>query len=177
MTQTEQNKLSISDDISVTDNLRISDIQDVADPKTVIEEYPVPPSVAQLVTRTRAEAHAILHGQDDRVIVIVGPCSIHDPVAALDYGTRLEALRQNYSKDLLIIMRVYFEKPRTTVGWKGLINDPDLDDSFDINKGLRLARKLLLDLNLAGVPAGTEYLDLLTPVSYTHLTLPTTPYV
>ena len=93
MTQTEQNKLSISDDISVTDNLRISDIQDVADPKTVIEEHPVPPSVAQLVTRTRAEAHAILHGQDDRVIVIVGPCSIHDPVAALDYGARLEALR------------------------------------------------------------------------------------
>ena len=163
MMQKEQNKPSLSDDLSVTDNLRISDIQDVADPKTVIEEHPVPPSVAQLVTRTRAEAHAILHGQDDRVIVIVGPCSIHDPVAALDYGARLEALRQNYSKDLLIIMRVYFEKPRTTVGWKGLINDPDLDGSFDINKGLRLARKLLLDLNLAGVPSGTEYLDLLTP--------------
>ena len=118
MTQIEQNTLSTSDGISVTDNLRIADIQDVADPKTVIEEYPVPPSVAQLVTRTRAEAHAILHGQDDRVIAIVGPCSIHDPVAALDYGARLEALRQNYSKDLLIVMRVYFEKPRTTVGWK-----------------------------------------------------------
>jgi 3-deoxy-7-phosphoheptulonate synthase len=163
MTQTEQYKPSISDDLGVTDNLRISGIQDVADPKTVIEEHPVPPSVAQLVTRTRAEVHAILHGQDDRVVVIVGPCSIHDPVAALDYGARLEVLRQNYSNDLLIIMRGYFEKPRTTDGWKGMINDPDLDGSFNINKGLRLARKLLLDLNLAGVPAGTEYLDLLTP--------------
>ena len=163
MTQTEQNKQSISDDISVTDNLRISDIQDVADPKTVIEEHPLPPSVAQLVTRTRAEAHAILHGQDDRVIVIVGPCSIHDPVAALDYGARLEALRQSYSKDLLIIMRVYFEKPRTTVGWKGLINDPNMDGSFDVETGLLKARELLIYLTELGLPLATEALDPISP--------------
>ena len=105
----------------------------------------------------------ILHGEDDRLLVVVGPCSIHDPDAAREYATRLTKVRDELTGDLMIIMRVYFEKPRTTVGWKGLINDPNLDDSFEINKGLRIARKLLLDLNEMGMPAGTEYLDLISP--------------
>jgi 3-deoxy-7-phosphoheptulonate synthase len=104
-----------------------------------------------------------VHGTDDRLMVVVGPCSIHDPVAARDYANRLLELRNELADDLLIVMRVYFEKPRTTVGWKGLINDPNLDNSFEINKGLRLARELLLDLNSMGMPAGTEYLDLISP--------------
>ena len=110
-----------------------------------------------------------MHGDDQRLIVITGPCSIHDVSAAKEYASRLKPLIEKYSDDLLIIMRVYFEKPRTTVGWKGLINDPSLDNSFNINKGLRLARKLLLDLNEMGVPAGTEYLDLITPQYVTDL--------
>ncbi len=112
---------------------------------------------------TREAIRNILMGDDDRLLVISGPCSIHDPAAALEYAGRLLPLKEKHQQDLLIVMRVYFEKPRTTVGWKGLINDPDLDDTFDINKGLRTARKLLLDLNDMGVPAGTEYLDIITP--------------
>jgi 3-deoxy-7-phosphoheptulonate synthase len=146
-----------------TDDLRIVEIKDVANPATVIEEFPITDQVADLVSATRHDIHRILHGEDDRLVVVVGPCSIHDPEAALEYAGRLAALRPAYADQLLLVMRVYFEKPRTTVGWKGLINDPGLDGSFDINRGLRWARKLLLDINSQGVPAGTEYLDLLTP--------------
>ena len=146
-----------------TDDLRITQIREVPNPSTVCKEYPASDRAADLTSRTRQEIHSILHGSDDRLLVIIGPCSIHDPEAALDYASRLLPLRQHYIADLLIVMRVYFEKPRTTVGWKGLINDPDLDGSYDISKGLRFARKLLLDLNNLGLPAGTEYLDLLTP--------------
>ena len=163
MDQADNLKHNTSDDLSVTDNLRIARIQDVANPKTIIDELPASDDISSLVTHTRAEAHRVLDGTDDRIIAIIGPCSIHDPEAALDYAARLKTLRDTFADDLLIIMRVYFEKPRTTVGWKGLINDPNLDGSFDINHGIRLARKLLLDLNRMGVPAGTEYLDLLTP--------------
>ena len=169
MNQAGTLKHNTSDHLSVTDNLRIDGIQDVANPKTIIDELPASSEISSLVTRTRAEAHRIPDGTDNRVIAIIGPCSIHDPEAALDYARRLQSLRDACSDDLLIIMRVYFEKPRTTVGWKGLINDPNLDGSFDINHGIRLARKLLLDLNRIGMPAGTEYLDLLTPQYITDL--------
>ena len=108
-------------------------------------------------------AEAILRGEDDRLLVVIGPCSIHDPSAALEYGSRLKPLMERFSEDLHIVMRVYFEKPRTTVGWKGLINDPHLDNSFDINRGLRIARELLLELASLGVPAGTEFLDTISP--------------
>jgi 3-deoxy-7-phosphoheptulonate synthase len=146
-----------------TDDLRISEIKEVIAPVTVHDEYPITEFAAETVVKTRAEIHDILTGDDDRLMVVIGPCSIHDPKAAIEYGNRLKAIKDDLSKDLLIIMRVYFEKPRTTVGWKGLINDPDLDSSFDINKGLRIARSLLLDLNNMGMPAATEYLDLITP--------------
>lgn len=146
-----------------TENLRISAIAPVATPALIQAEHPVTDAAASLVARTRAEIQAILDGEDDRLLVVVGPCSIHDPHAALEYAQRLAALRADLASDLLIVMRVYFEKPRTTVGWKGLINDPDLDGSFHINKGLRTARQLLIDLNESGVPAGVEFLDILTP--------------
>ena len=149
--------------MKLTENLNVVNVLPLISPKKLKELLPVSETAAETVFNARNSIKQILAGNDRRLLVIVGPCSIHDPVAALDYGARLEVLRQNYSNDLLIIMRVYFEKPRTTVGWRGLLNDPDLDGSFNINKGLRLARKLLLDLNLTGVPAGTEYLDLLTP--------------
>ena len=146
-----------------TDDLRITGIREVPNPNTVCAEYPATDRAANLTVRTRQEIHSILHGHDDRLLVIIGPCSIHDPKAALDYASRLLASRRTHSADLLVVMRVYFEKPRTTVGWKGLINDPNLDGSYDIGNGLRIARKLLLDLNNLGLPAGTEYLDLMTP--------------
>ncbi len=146
-----------------TDDLRIVDIYEVVPYADLQAEFPITENAARTTHDTRQAIHRILHGEDDRLLVIVGPCSIHDPEAALDYAARLKKLRDQLGDDLLIVMRVYFEKPRTTVGWKGLINDPDLDDSFQINKGLRLARKLLLDLNDSGVPAATEYLDLMTP--------------
>ena len=145
------------------ENLRIQAIKPVATPALVQEELPITDTAAKLVSRTRDEIRAILAGEDDRLLVVVGPCSIHDPEAALDYAGRLHALREQLSDDLLIVMRVYFEKPRTTVGWKGLINDPDLDGSFQINRGLRTARKLLIELGSRGVPAGVEFLDILTP--------------
>ena len=147
----------------VTENLRIASIRPVATPERVQEELPLTAAPAQTVVRARQEVQDILHGRDDRLLVIVGPCSIHDPAAALDYAARLQALRAQLAGQLLIVMRVYFEKPRTTVGWKGLINDPGLDDSYDIDRGLRQARKLLLDLNDRGLPAGVEFLDILTP--------------
>ncbi len=138
-------------------------MQEVVKPIQVHQELPITDAAVQTVIGARAEAHKILSGDDDRLLVVVGPCSIHDPDAALEYAEKLKAIKTELKNDLLIIMRVYFEKPRTTVGWKGLINDPDLNSTFNINKGLRIARKVLLDINNLGVPAATEYLDLITP--------------
>jgi 3-deoxy-7-phosphoheptulonate synthase len=146
-----------------TDDLRIREIREVVSPWQLLAELPISDAAAELTFRTREDIHAILHGKDDRVLVIVGPCSIHDVDAAREYGARLREVRHDLRHELAVVMRVYFEKPRTTVGWKGLINDPGLDSSFEINRGLRLARRLLLDLNEMGVPAGTEYLDIITP--------------
>ena len=147
----------------VTDNTRMKSIRAVSTPAQVQAELPLSERAARTTFETRREIQDILNGRDDRLLVIVGPCSIHDTAAALDYAQRLAAVREQLGKHLLIVMRVYFEKPRTTVGWKGLINDPDLNDSYDIDRGLRIARQLLLDLNGQGMPAGVEYLDLLTP--------------
>ena len=146
-----------------TDDLRIRGIKEVSSPDVIRDEYPITEKAARTVYEARTAIHNILHGRDDRLLVVVGPCSIHDPEAALDYASRLLKVREKLRNDLEIVMRVYFEKPRTTIGWKGLINDPDLDGSFHINKGLRKARKLLLDLAEMGVPAATEYLDLISP--------------
>ena len=145
-----------------TDDLRITSIDDVVTPATLLEELPLSDETSGHIFGTRREIHRILSGEDDRLLVIVGPCSIHDPAAALEYASRLREPRRSLSDRLLVVMRVYFEKPRTTVGWKGLINDPDLDGSFNINRGLRIARRLLLDLNDTGMPAGVEFLDLIT---------------
>jgi 3-deoxy-7-phosphoheptulonate synthase len=146
-----------------TDDLRIIDVTEVVPYAELQAELPVTENAAKTTFEARQAIHRILHGKDDRILVIVGPCSIHDPKAALEYAGRLKEVRERLADDLLIVMRVYFEKPRTTVGWKGLINDPDLDGSFLINKGLGLARKLLIDINDMGVPAATEYLDLMSP--------------
>lgn len=146
-----------------TDDLRIASIDDVVTPAVILNELPLSDRTSRRIFETRQAIHRILTGEDDRLLVIVGPCSIHDPAAALEYGSRLLEPRRSLSDRLLVVMRVYFEKPRTTVGWKGLINDPDLDGSFNINRGLRVARRLLLDLNDAGMPAGVEFLDLITP--------------
>ncbi len=146
-----------------TDDLRIADVSPVINPHMLFEQIPASDQAAATTLEAREQIQQILQGDDDRILVICGPCSIHDIDAALDYARWLLKLKQQHSDDLLILMRVYFEKPRTTVGWKGLINDPDLDQSFDINKGLHLSRKLLLDLNDMGMPAATEYLDLITP--------------
>jgi 3-deoxy-7-phosphoheptulonate synthase len=127
------------------------------------DEMPINETAAQTTLQARAEIHNILTGQNDRLLVVVGPCSIHDPKAALEYAGLLKTIKDELKDDLVIVMRVYFEKPRTTVGWKGLINDPDLDSSFNINKGLRVARQLLVDVNTLGMPAATEYLDLISP--------------
>ncbi|HEY3486467.1 MAG TPA: 3-deoxy-7-phosphoheptulonate synthase AroG [Gammaproteobacteria bacterium] len=152
-----------------TDNLRIDDIREVSIPAEVRAEYPLTEAAAKTVYEARQAIHNILQATDDRMLIIVGPCSIHDPKAALEYAQCLLKVRQKLAKDLLIVMRVYFEKPRTTVGWKGLINDPNLDNSFEINKGLRLARKLLLDLSEIGLPTATEFLDLITPQYFSDL--------
>ena len=146
-----------------TDDLRIRDIKELTPPGELMREFPCTESASATVYRAREEIHRIMHRGDSRLLVIVGPCSIHDYAAAMEYATRLQALRQTLEQDLTIVMRVYFEKPRTTVGWKGFINDPDLNDSFDINKGLHQARKLLLDINQLGLAAATEYLDLISP--------------
>ncbi len=148
---------------SATDDLRITSIDYVINPDALIEKLPLTEPAIHTTLNTRQDIHRILAGRDDRILVVTGPCSIHDPQAALDYAKWLAPLIQRHRDHLLLVMRVYFEKPRTTVGWKGLINDPDLNDTFDINKGLTLARRLLLDLNQMGVPAGTEYLDIITP--------------
>lgn len=152
-----------------TDDLRIESIKAVTSPAEVCEEIPVTKDAAKTTYETRQAIHNIMYGEDDRLLVVVGPCSIHDVKAAKEYASRLKPLINKHRDDLVIVMRVYFEKPRTTVGWKGLINDPDLDNSFQINKGLRMARQLLLELNEMGVPAGTEYLDLITPQYVTDL--------
>jgi len=146
-----------------TDDLRIAQIQHVINPNQIYLEIPISEKSAEVTLNTRKHIQNILNGTDDRLLVVSGPCSIHDPKAALDYAGQLFEIKNELEQDLLIVMRVYFEKPRTTVGWKGLINDPDLDNSFDINKGLRIARQLLLELNELGMPAGTEYLDVITP--------------
>ena len=146
-----------------TDDLRIRQLDELVTPAAVIAELPCDDAVSQTVSDARGALHDILHGRDDRLIVVVGPCSIHDPASAIDYARRLKPLRDALAGELEIVMRVYFEKPRTTVGWKGLINDPALDGSFDINRGLRLARRLLRDINALGLPAGCEYLDTISP--------------
>lgn len=146
-----------------TDDLRIASIKAVATPTEICEEIPVTEEATGTTYQSRQSVHDILAGKDDRLVVITGPCSIHDPEAAMEYADRLLGLKQELEEDLLLVMRVYFEKPRTTVGWKGLINDPYLDGSFQINKGIRIARQLLLDLNNMGIPAGVEYLDIITP--------------
>lgn len=146
-----------------TDDVRITGLQEVLPPITLHEEFPMDERASEIVYHARKDIHDILQGEDDRLVVVVGPCSVHDPDAAREYATRLKLLIDEMAGDLCIIMRVYFEKPRTTVGWKGLINDPDLDESFKINKGLRLARELLRDLAVQGVPTGTEFLDLISP--------------
>ena len=146
-----------------TENTRIRSIRAVSTPAQVQAELLLTEAAARTTLETRREIQNILGGRDERLLVIVGPCSIHDPQAALDYAARLKVVGAQLRNNLLIVMRVYFEKPRTTVGWKGLINDPDLNDGFDIDRGLRIGRKLLIDINEMGVPAGVEYLDILTP--------------
>lgn len=146
-----------------TDNVRIREIKELWPPLTHLREFPLSAAASELIVNTRNDIVASLNGKEDRLLVVVGPCSIHDVLAAQEYGQRLLALRQHYADELLVVMRVYFEKPRTTMGWKGLINDPHLDESFDINAGLRLARGLLLTLNNMGMPAATEFLDMITP--------------
>ncbi|GAA4405131.1 phospho-2-dehydro-3-deoxyheptonate aldolase [Advenella faeciporci] len=146
-----------------TDDLRIREIKELSPPSHLMREFPCTTKISNVVHEARDAVHKIIHGDDDRMVVVIGPCSIHDPKAALEYVKRLKAERERFKGELEIIMRVYFEKPRTTVGWKGLINDPGLDGSFNINKGLRLARQLLLAVNDEGVPAGCEFLDMITP--------------
>ena len=146
-----------------TDDLRICETKEVVAPVQVHDDIPLTETAANTILQARTDIHKVLTGEDDRLVVIVGPCSIHDTKAAHEYAGLLKTVKEELKKELIIIMRVYFEKPRTTVGWKGLINDPELNYSFNINKGLRVARQLLLDLNSLGVPAATEYLDLITP--------------
>ncbi len=146
-----------------TDDLRISGINPLISPSVLAYYLPITEQASELVAGARTQADAILRGEDDRLLAIVGPCSIHDTAAAMEYAEKLKAQAARVADDIFVIMRVYFEKPRTTVGWKGLINDPHLDDSFDINHGLRVARGLLLDLANMGVPAGTEFLDTISP--------------
>ncbi|HEX9578222.1 MAG TPA: 3-deoxy-7-phosphoheptulonate synthase, partial [Myxococcales bacterium] len=145
-----------------TSDLHVESIRPLLPPAILLEELPLDEAGSLLVGRAREEIIEVLAGGDDRLIVIVGPCSIHDPGAALDYARRLKAQADALSDDLLVVMRVYFEKPRTTVGWKGLVNDPHLDGSYDVNGGLRIARRLLLDLAELGLPAGSEFLDPIT---------------
>ena len=150
-------------DTTRIDDVRIAAVRALVAPAVLLEELPVTPQVEALVEATRQDIGRVLRGQDDRLVAVVGPCSIHDHDSALAYAGRLKALADELREDLLLVMRVYFEKPRTTVGWKGYINDPRLDGSFRINEGLRRARELLLQINGLGLPAGTEFLDLLSP--------------
>ena len=146
-----------------TDNTRIVEKLEIVPPIDLLETLPITNNVSSLVYGTRNQISSILHGKDDRVLVVCGPCSIHDPESAREYARKLKEQHDALSKNLLIVMRVYFEKPRTTVGWKGLINDPDLNESYDVNKGIHLARSLLLEFGNMGLPCGTEFLDLISP--------------
>jgi len=153
-----------ADKTSLTDDQRIQDITVLPPPEHLIRFFPIAGTpVEALIRQTRHRIHDILHGKDDRLLVVIGPCSIHDPAAAVDYARRLKALRDRYADTLEVVMRVYFEKPRTTVGWKGLINDPYLDESYRIDEGLRIARQLLIEINRMGLPAGSEFLDVISP--------------
>ena len=156
--------------IRPTDDLRIRDVRPLISPAILLEEIPISERVSNIVADTRVTVAKILKGDDPRIAVIVGPCSIHDTAAALEYAGRLKAVADRYAGHLVILMRAYFEKPRTVVGWKGLINDPDLDESYHINKGLRLARKLLLDINELGIPTASEFLDTQIPQHIADLT-------
>ena len=152
------------DKTSQTDDARIKDITVLPPPEHLIRFFPIRgTAVEDLITRTRRSIHDIMAGKDDRLLVVIGPCSIHDPAAAVDYARRLKEARELHKDTLEIVMRVYFEKPRTTVGWKGLINDPYLDESFRIDEGLRIARQLLIEINRLGLPAGSEFLDVISP--------------
>lgn len=146
-----------------TEDLRIVQVRPLIPPAILHEELPLGDAASERIATTRERIADLVHGRDRRLLAIVGPCSIHDPAAALDYATRLHAIAQEVRDRMLVVMRAYFEKPRTTVGWKGFINDPDLDESFQVNKGLRLARRLLLDINDLGLPTGSEFLDLQFP--------------
>ncbi|EOA3784447.1 3-deoxy-7-phosphoheptulonate synthase AroG [Vibrio vulnificus] len=146
-----------------TDDVRINNVKELLPPVAVLEKYPATETASSTTFQSRNDIHNILIGTDDRLLVIVGPCSIHDPVAAVEYGKRLKTLRDELKGELEIVMRVYFEKPRTTVGWKGLINDPYLNDTYKLNDGLRMGRKLLLDLTDMGLPTASEFLDMITP--------------
>jgi 3-deoxy-7-phosphoheptulonate synthase len=159
----EVGSVDATQDTTRIDDVRIGAVRPLISPALLQDELPVPPAVQTLVEKTRAEIADILHGRDDRLVLIVGPCSIHDHDQAIEYAHKLKVAAETYKDDLLIVMRVYFEKPRTTVGWKGYINDPRLDGSFRINEGLHLARQLLLDINGLGLPTATEFLDLLSP--------------
>ena len=155
---------SLSEKTSETDDQRIEEVTPLPPPEHLIRFFPIAGTpVETLVGDTRRNVRRILDGQDDRLLVVIGPCSIHDPAAALDYARQLKVQREKYAGTLEIVMRVYFEKPRTTVGWKGLINDPYLDESFRIHEGLRIARQLLVDINRLGLPAGSEFLDVISP--------------
>ncbi|MCF8168948.1 MAG: 3-deoxy-7-phosphoheptulonate synthase [Rhodoferax sp.] len=158
------NARPIADRTSQTDDERIKDITVLPPPEHLIRFFPIQGSAVEtLIASTRRSIHDIMAGTDDRLLVVIGPCSIHDPGAALEYGRRLKEQRMKYADTLEIVMRVYFEKPRTTVGWKGLINDPYLDESFRIDEGLRIARQLLIEINRLGLPAGSEFLDVISP--------------
>ena len=146
-----------------TDDVRIKEIKELLPPIAILGKYPATESATNTVFEAREAIHRILTGDDDRLLVVIGPCSIHDPKAGIEYGQRLLALREELKDRLEIVMRVYFEKPRTTVGWKGLINDPYMDGSYRINDGLRIGRKLLLDLNELGMPTASEFLDMISP--------------
>ena len=156
--------------LRLTDDLRITQVRPLVPPAILLEEIPISESASNLVSDTRLAVANVLDGRDPRLVVIVGPCSIHDTKAALEYAERLQPLAERYASHLIIVMRSYFEKPRTSIGWKGLINDPDLDESFHVNKGLRLARKLLLDVNNLGLPTASEYLDTQIPQHIADLT-------
>ena len=163
-TATSEGWYAHSEKTSQTDDQRIKDVTPLPPPEHLIKFFPIAgTAVEKLVGDTRQAVRRILHGDDDRLLVIIGPCSIHDPAAALEYARRLKAERAKYADTLEVVMRVYFEKPRTTVGWKGLINDPYLDESYRIHEGLRIARQLLLEINRSGVPAASEFLDVISP--------------
>ncbi|MDD2701945.1 MAG: 3-deoxy-7-phosphoheptulonate synthase AroG [Sideroxydans sp.] len=147
----------------IVDDVRIKEMKELSPPSHLLREFPVTDTAAETIYTARASIHRILHGAEDRLLVVVGPCSIHDTETALEYAAKLKEEAKRHEADLLILMRVYFEKPRTTVGWKGLINDPHLDGSFKINEGLHMARKLLWELNELGLPCATEFLDVVTP--------------